>query len=396
MNNAELQLPLQGFTIVEFSTMITASLASMVLADQGARVIKIEPPGTGDIMRHLGSSKGGISGLFANCNRGKESLALDLKSPQGAEVARTLAGEVDVLVTNYRPGVMDKLGLGSDALRAANPNLVFLAITGFGLEGPLGNAPAYDPVVQAQAGYTVVQGIESPQLVRNLICDKITACHAAQAITAALLQRTRTGKGQHIDLSMLDAGLFFMFPDGFMNHTLLDEDVEAQPLLSESIQVTQAKDGAFVTTPVTPAQLGNFYRALGLADLGQDERFSTPEAVMRNIDLYQTILQEALDALTVDEVVARLTSSDVPAAKCLSREEALAQPQITANASVAVTRHALMGSIRQVRHPARFDTQQLPLGRPCPALGEHSAQILREFGYQPAQIDDLRACGALG
>lgn len=395
MSNPDPQLPLQGFTIIEFSSMVTASLACMMLAEQGARVIKVEPPGVGDIMRMLGSSKGGISALFANCNRGKESIALQLKHPRGVEIAHELVSRADVLITNYRPGVMEKLGLGSEAMRTANPELVFVAITGFGIEGPLKDAPAYDPIVQAQAGYTAIQGIESPELVRNLICDKITAHSAAQAATAALLQRARTGVGQHIDLSMLDAGLFFMFPDGFMNHTLLDEDVAAQPLLSDSISITRASDGELVAAPVTPVQLSGFYRALGLEHLEADERFSTADAVLQHIDLYREILQRALDAISADELVERLRAGDVPAAKCLSREETLEQPQLEANASLETTQHALMGRMRQVRSPARFGARLLPLGSPCPALGEHTHHILGELGASESDMDALRAQGVI-
>lgn len=396
MSQQDLQLPLQGFTIIEFSSMVTASLASMMLAEQGARVIKVEPPGMGDIMRILGTSKGGISGLFANCNRGKESVALNLKHPQGVVLAQSLVSQADVLITNYRPGVMDKLGLGSEPMREANPGLVYLAITGFGVEGPLKDAPAYDPIVQAHAGYTAIQGTEGSELVRNLICDKITAHSAAQAATAGLLQRTRTGSGQHIDLSMLDAGLFFMYPDGFMNHTLLDEDVVPQPLLSDSISIAQAKDGEFVAAPVTTPQLSSFYKVLGLEYLESDERFSTAEAVMQNMDLYLEIMQQALDAISADDLVERLRAADVPAAKCLSREETLEQPQLHANSSLETTHHPVMGDLRQVRSPARFGTRLLPLGAPCPRLGEHTDQILGEFGTSKSEIAALREQGAVG
>lgn len=396
MNTSDLDLPLQGFTVIEFSSMVTASLASMMLAEQGARVIKVEPPGMGDIMRMLGSSKGGISGLFANCNRGKESVALNLKHPDGVKIAKELVGKADVLITNYRPGVMEKLGLGSEAMREANPRLVFMAITGFGVEGPLRDAPAYDPIVQAQAGYTAIQGAEERQLVRNLICDKITAHSAAQAVTAALLQRTRSGAGQHIDLSMLDAGLFFMFPDGFMNHTLLDDDVVPQPPLSDSISIARAKDGEFVAAPVTPAQLSSFYKALNLEHLEADERFSTPERVLQNIDLYRETLQAALDAIPADALVERLRAADVPAAKCLSREEALAQAQLEANASLESTQHPIMGRMRQVRSPARFGGRLLPLGSACPALGAHTDEVLASLGTSASEINRLKSQGAVG
>lgn len=396
MSDTNLELPLEGFTLIEFSTMITASLASMMAAEQGARVIKVEPIGVGDIMRHLGTSKGGISGLFANCNRGKESVALNLKDPQGLDLAKQLAGAADVLVTNYRPGVMEKLRLGSEPLRRENPRLVYVAITGFGTQGPLKDAPAYDPVVQAQAGFTNIQGTEQPELIRNLVCDKVTAHAACQAFTAALLQRERTGKGQQIDLSMLDAGFFFMFPDGFMNLTLLDEDVEVIPDLTSAISVASAKGGFFTMSPATPAQRSGMHRALGLEHLDQDPRFSSTDAMLQNFVAYKDALQDAFDAIEVGELVERLRKEDVPAAKCLTQTEAIEQEQFRANQSLETIQHPLMGKLRQVRSPARFQGQTLPLGKSCPALGEDSASVLAELGVDEKQLREFRTQGVVG
>ena len=192
--------PLQDVTIIELSTMVTAAFAAMMAAEQGARVIKVEAIDGGDPMRYVGSSKGGSSGLFANSNRGKESVCVDLKQAEGQQLVRSLVAQADVVVTNFRPGVMEKLGLGSDVLRAANPRLIFLAVSGFGTNGPLAHAPAYDPVVQAHCGLAAVQGGDRAEFVRNLMCDKITAYTGCQALTAALFLRERTGAGQHIDL----------------------------------------------------------------------------------------------------------------------------------------------------------------------------------------------------
>ncbi len=249
--------PLEGIKVLEFSTMITASLAAMMLADQGAEVIKVEPVDAGDPMRYIGSSKGGVSALFANCNRGKRSLRIDLKTAEGREVIEQLAAVTDIVLTNYRPGVMDGLGLGSEALRARNPRLIFGAVTGFGLEGPLADAPAYDPIIQAQSGMAAVQGQGKgkPEFIKTLMCDKITAYTACQAVTAALYARERTGVGQHIDLSMMDAGLHFVFPDGFMHQALLDDDVTHLPALNQMLyEVTDTADGSVTISAATPKQ----------------------------------------------------------------------------------------------------------------------------------------------
>ena len=168
--------PLEGIRVMEFSTMITASFAAMMLAEQGAEVIKVEPLELGDPMRFLGTSKGGISALFANCNRGKRSLRIDIKSDEGRAVIEELAADTDIVLSNYRPGVMDGLGIGPDQLRAINPRLIYGGVSGFGTEGPMSNAPAYDPIIQAQTGFAAVQGQGSedgPKFMRSLMCDKV-------------------------------------------------------------------------------------------------------------------------------------------------------------------------------------------------------------------------------
>jgi crotonobetainyl-CoA:carnitine CoA-transferase CaiB-like acyl-CoA transferase len=383
--------PLEGILIVELSTMITASMAAMMLAEQGARVIKIEPIDVGDPMRYLGTSKAGMSGLFASCNRGKESVRINLKDTAGRALARRLALGADILIHNFRPGVMDGLDLGSAALRAANRRLIYIAITGFGTAGPLSDAPAYDPIVQAHAGFAAVQGIEAPTFVRNLVCDKITAYTAFQAATAALLVRTRTNEGQHIDLSMLDAGLFFLFPDGFMNHTLLDADIVPQPLLADLIYGLNAtRDGAITISAGSPAQRLGVLRAIEREDLLTDPRFATLDGLLANRAEYQAILARAFAGLSTDELLARLRQHDVPCAKCLSRDEVVNDAQISANGTVDVVRHPLLGRVRVVRHPARFAGERLPVAGPSPAHGQHTDAVLAELGVTPDEVARLK------
>ncbi len=388
--------PLEGVTIIELSTMITASLAAMMLAEQGARVIKIEPIEQGDPMRYIGTSKGGMSGLFANCNRGKESVRVNLKAAEGQALVQRLAAGADVVLHNFRPGVMDTLGLGSEALREANPRLVYVAISGFGTEGPLRRAPAYDPVVQAHSGIAAVQGPDTPAFVRNLMCDKITAYTACQAATAALLQRERTGEGQHIDLSMLDASLFFLFPDGFMNHTLLDEDAEWQPLLSDLIyDLTLTKDGALTISASTDAQRLGVYRALDREDLAADPRFASLELMLANMAEYRAILGEAFAAFETDELLDRLRANDVPCAKCLSRDEVVEDVQLAANGTLQIVDHPHMGRLRAVTSPAKFGGKRLAPASPSPGHGEHTVAVFEGLGIDPEEIARLTQAGII-
>lgn len=383
--------PLSGITVLEFSTMITASLSSMIMAEQGARVIKVEPIAMGDPMRYLGTSKGGISALFANCNRGKQSIRIDIREAAGQDLINMIVKEVDVVVHNFRPGVMNRLNLGSDQLREINPKLIYVAISGFGLEGPYANSPAYDPIIQAHAGMTASQGHGEPAFVRNLMCDKVTALTAVQAMTAALFVRERTKVGQHIDLSMLDAGLFFIFPDGFMNHTLLDDDVVLQPLLADLIyDLSKTKDGAITFSAPTDQQRAGVARALNRADLIDDPRFDSIENWMKNMGAYKAELRAAFLEMTTEDILSRLRDEHVPAARCHDYEDVMSQAQIRENESVKVSEHPLMGSMRVVQLPAKFEGKRLSAGSHAPAHGQDTDTILKQFGISTEELTKLK------
>ena len=388
--------PLEGITILEFSTMITASFAAMQLGEQGARVIKVEPLAMGDPLRYIGENKGGISSLFANCNRGKESIRVDIKSESGQDLIKSLVSEIDILIHNFRPGVMDKLGLGSDDLRALNSRLIYTAISGFGKDGPLSGAPAYDPIIQASAGFTAVQGTDEPTFVRNLMCDKITAYTACQAVTCALYHRERTGEGQHIDLSMIDAGLFFLFPDGFQNHTLLDDDIEPQPMLIDILyDLTITSDGAVSISAGTSEQQMRSLIAMGMEHLLADERFDSMEKLLLNIDLFRSLVQDEYLKYTTEEVITRMQEADVPCARCLDRDEVLAQEQLSANDTVGVVDHPIMGSLRIIKAPPKFGGERLEPGSPSPDHGQHTRHVLESFKMDSAKIDALLEKGVV-
>ena len=388
--------PLEGVTILEFSTMITASFAAMQMCEQGARVIKVEPLNAGDPLRYIGATKGGISSLFANCNRGKEAIRVDIKTEAGQALIREMVPEIDVVIHNFRPGVMDKLGLGSDDLRSLNPRLIYTAISGFGNVGPKSSSPAYDPIIQAQSGITATQGKEEPAFFRTLICDKITAYTACQAVTSALYFREKTGEGQHIDLSMLDAGLFFIFPDGFQNHTLLDEDVAPQPLLIDLLyELTATKDGAVTISAGTADQQMRSLIAMGMEHLLADERFDDMQKLLTNIDVFKSLVAGEYLKYTTDEVIAKMAEADVPCARFLDRDEVLAQEQLQANGSVDVINHPLMGSMRVVKSPPRFGGEVLEPGSPSPDHGQHTRQVLASFSVGETRIEKMFSDGVI-
>ena len=384
--------PLESVTILEFSTMITASLASMMMAEQGARVIKVEPMEMGDPMRYIGARKADISALFANCNRGKESLRIDLKSAEGVETIKAMIPAVDVVIHNFRPGVMDKLGLGSECLRSINPKLIYTAISGFGTKGPLSGAPAYDPMIQAHAGVAAAQGRgDQPAFMRTLLCDKITGYTACQAVTSALFMRERVGEGQHLDLSMIDSGLFFIFLDGFQNDTLLSDDHERGPMLIDILyDPWLCSDGSVIISLGSYEIQRRFLTAIDMSQLLEDPRFDSFENQIRNIRELKALVAPRCAALTCDDMVDRLRLADVPCAKVMTREEVLSQEQLAANGTVEIYDHPVAGLSRRVLSPPLFGGERLDPGSGAPTHGQHTDSVLQSFGLSGERVQYLR------
>ena len=219
--------PLSGYRIIDLTTMISGPMATGLLGDQGADVIKVEAPGIGDLVRLLGRPREGITATFATTNRNKRSIVLDLKDPADLDAFRKLIATADVVVQNFRPGVVERMGIGEDDLREIKPDLIYVSISGFGETGPYAGKRVYDPIVQALSGLATIQGnrgVGRPRMMRLVIPDKVTAITAAQAITAALLARERSGMGQHVRLSMIDAMIALSWPEGFAGHTFIGEE----------------------------------------------------------------------------------------------------------------------------------------------------------------------------
>ena len=373
--------PLHGIKILELSSIVTASLATMILCDQGAEVIKVEPTGIGDSMRYLGTQKGGFSAIFANCNRGKLSLNLDLKDADELNILLKLVEESDIFISNYRPGVNEKLGLGLEVLRKINPNIIYVSISGFGETGPLSKAPAYDHVIQGMSGATSIQSSEgNPAYMKTLICDKITGYTACQALTAALFKRERTGKTSYITLSMLDAAIFFLWPDGMMNETLLDKDViKAPPLSSTYTSLIPAKDGFFTIAAMTDDQWYGIFDAINKPEFKSDSRFISASARSQNMN---ELLKESLfrfQDFTVDEAIEALRNNDVPCSPYVPRDEVINQPQVIASNTIFQMESPHQGKLNAVSHPAIFDGHRLKVEKAAPSLGQDRDKIINQL-----------------
>jgi len=392
--------PLAGTRIVDLTSNMSGPLATMVLADQGADVVKVEPL-TGDAIRSVGSGHEGMSAYFANNNRGKRSIAVDLSLPGGRDLVRRLAAGADVVTQNFRPGVVERLGLGPDDLMPDHPRLVYGSISGFGRVGPLAGAPAYDHVVQALSGFAALQsGGGEPSMVRHGVVDKATAYTFAQAITAALLQRERTGRGARVDVSMLDVAIAFLWPDGMMDHTV-DQPSVTLPPTSRSFRVTPTRDGQVVLVTLTAAQWSGLTAAL-LDDDGNDDGggngggMEDTAARMRGGAEVMRRVRAQIATLPTAEVVERLRAADVPVAPVLALDEVAHHEQVVANGTVTAFDHEVLGPVHQPRPAPLFDGRPVEAAKAAPRLGEHGTEVLAEAGWEPGEIEDLRARGVIG
>ncbi len=384
--------PLSGVRIVDFTTIYSGPIATAILGDQGADVIKVEPA-EGDLMRRGMPARNGVSAPFAMMNRNKRSLVIDARTEAGRNILHRLSDAADVVVENFRPGVMDRLGLGYETLSQSNPRLIFASINGVGSVGPYAKRRVYDAVVQAISGVAALQADPAdgrPQMVNTLICDKVTSINAAQVISAALFARERSGKGQQIELTMLDAALNFIWPDGMYNYSFVGDDVEQIANLDHSRFVRQTADGYVAVMPVKAAEFEGTFAALGIGDLWGDERFATPADRRANIDLLQSILDEAYGKFTTDEICERLEANDVPFARINTREQVVNDPQIEAMGALLEFEHHQGGLMRQPRPQGRFYGTPAALHRTSPGLGEHTDEILAECGLTSAEIAELR------
>ena len=392
--------PLAGLKVVEMSTMITCSLAAMMMRSQGAEVVKVEPVLMGDPMRYVGNMKNGQSALFHNCNRGKRSLAIDMKNENGIEAVKRLAAEADIMVNNYRPGVMDALGIGPDAVRALNPRLVNVSVTGFGTVGPMVHRPAYDHVIQGISGLTGLQGGDYEgdaeyDFIKMLICDKVTAYTVAQAATAALVARASTGEGQHIDISMLHACLAFMWPDGMMSHTLQDDDIIEMPPMSESYHVLNTKDGSIACTALTDQHWEAILKLIDREELKEDERFATLPGRMMHLPDIMKVLKAGVEKLSMAQVMSAFEAADIPSTPCETRHTVSANEQVQAIGALETYVTENMGKLTAPTPPVLFAGAPTSLAEPSPGHGQHSRAIMDELGFDADTVEDMAQKGAL-
>ena len=393
-------LPLAGVRIVDLSIALTGPYAVALLADQGADVVKVERPGFGDIGRYIGVSVNGMSALYQMCNRGKRGIAVDAHTTEGRDIVRRLATDADVVVQNFRPGVVERLGIGPDDLLALNDQLVYVSLTGFGPVGPYAHKGAYDTVIQAYGGFATNQAdAESgePRFLNQTAADKVTALYAAQAITAALFARERGGGGCHVQLAMLDAVVSFLWADSAGNEVLQDADHSQPSSFVQNFRPFRFRDGWGIVTPTSDANFAGMCRALGV-DGYDDPRVATIVQRMANRELSGEIMQRCYDAaasLTTEEAIGRLEAEQVPCGVVIAPRDLARDPHAQAVGLLVDSHSPTVGRLRQPRHPAQFGSVRPALGGGAPTLGQHTAEVLRELGYGD-RVDELRTAAVIG
>ena len=383
--------PLEGVKVLDLTSMVSGPVGAMILADQGAEVIKVEPV-NGELVRHMAATHNGLNPVFFSCNRGKKSIALDLKSEEGKEILLKLAEDADVFMQNFRPGAIDRMGFSEKVIRKINKNIIYVSISGFGNNGPYANSRVYDPIIQALSGATDIQADREtgqPKMFRIIIADKVTSLTAAQAISSALFVREKKGISQHIELSMLDSMLSFFWPEGMAGIVFAENEVDVRKLQGSQDLIYKAQDRYITAGAVSDSEWKGMCRALNREDLIEDIRFASPAGRVSNAQERKEITGQEILKWKSEEILVRFKAEGVPSAPLLDRMELLDNEQILENESILRLNYEGFGEVRQARPAARFEKTPSEVSRPAPKLGEHGREILTDLGYSEEKISSL-------
>ena len=388
--HSDCTLPLQGVRVLDLTTMVSGPIATMLLAEQGADVIKIESPG-GDYMRQVGTKHKGMTSSFLTCNRGKRSMCIDIKQPKGLALVLELVKSTDVLVQNFRPGVIERMGLGEDAVRRLKPDMIYLSISGFGKTGPHAHQRVYDPVIQALSGLADVQRDQVtgvPRMVRTIICDKTTALTAAHAITTALFHRERTGEGQTMDLAMLDTMVGFLWPETMGSLSFVGKEQDPAHSQKSPDLVFKTLDGYITAGANSNSEWEGMCNALNRPDLICDPRFKTAQARSENISQRREIMSDEIATWVSEEILGRFDSEGVASAPILPRIDLINSPYIVDNNILDVINDEILGDVRVPRPPVQYSGKPTRTTMLAPFQGAHNRELMLELGYKDGEVNE--------
>ena len=377
--------PLEGYRVVELTSTVSGPFAGMMLADQGADVVKVEPPGIGDLARFMGTTRSGMAAMFSVLNRNKRSVVLDFKEAKDFEILKNLLATADVLIENYRPGVVKKLGLDYESIKKINSNIIYTSISGYGQSGPYINRRVYDPLIQSTAGAAASQDSENPEYYKTIVFDKVTGLTAAQSISTALLHRERTGEGQYLPISMLDSALYYIWPDVMWSKTLLGEGIDYKPDLFESFPLFKAKDKPISVIVVADSDFQRFCEVIG-CKLYEEEKYATFEQRVLNKETLIPEIEKYLEDKEADVLCEELDKMGIPVAAINQLDEIHKDPQVIEQGSLVEVEHPIAGKMRMPKPPFNFFNQNDFPKSHAPILGQHNREVLSELGVEEKEL----------
>ena len=389
--------PLNSIKVLDLTSMVSGPLAAAILGDQGADVLKVEPV-HGEQLRHLGEPHNGVPASFFSCNRNKKSLAVDLKTEAGKDILWKLIDSADVLLQNFRPGAMSRMGFDESEVRRRNKRIIYVSISGFGDKGPYAHKRVYDPIIQGLSGATDIQADRStgrPNMFRIILADKVSAMTAAQAVSSALFHRERVGEGQHIQLSMLDATVAFFWPEAMTGLTFAEKEADVTKTFSSIDLIYETSDGYITISVISDKEWKGICEVLNCEELIQDERFVTSRARRQHSEERRSVIGEMVEKWTSEELLKSLDENDVPCAPLLNRMDLMEHPQIVESQTIQKLEFEGFGEVRQARPAARFQLTESEIRSPAPKLGQHSTEVLGSLGFSKKTIDEYIALGTI-
>ena len=392
--------PLEGVRVLDLTQIMAGPYCAMTLGDMGADVVKVEKPNGGDDARRMGPPFiEGESAAFLGINRNKRSIVADMRTDGGREIVQELARRSDILIQNFRPGSLERMGLGYEQVREINPAIIYCTISGFGATGPYARRGGFDLVAQGMSGLMSVTGHPGapPTKIGAPICDLNAGMFAAIGILTAYVNRLRTGTGQHVDTSLLEGGIAYTFWESAMYFATGEPPgpMGSAHRLTAPYQAFETADGYINVGAANQANWERLCAAIGRDDLASDPRFARPRDRMDNLGALVSTLEETFARETTGHWLTALEAAGVPAGPIYTLDEVYADPQVRARDMVVETEHPTAGRVRNIGIPVKLSETPGAFRRPAPALGEHTDEVLRELGVSDARISKLRASGAV-